>query len=128
MTTGWRGRLGRVSGAPVALAGLLWSGGAMAAPFCITSEALPPQCIYVDPTLCQRDAQHLRNAECTVNRNEVRVRPGIGHYCMVTADRVSFCNYQNYDSCQADANRHNAACTAAPNPTPNRPPDPYARY
>lgn len=108
------------------VAGVAWSGAAMAAPFCLQSQGITPQCIYYDAALCQRDAQH-QNAECAINKSEVKIRGGTGQYCMVTSSLVTVCHYQDRDSCVADAKRQNGACTDGPTQSPNRAPDPYSR-
>lgn len=118
---------GRVAGlGATVFAGLVMSGAALAAPFCLQNQGMTPQCIYYDPAICQRDAQK-QNAECGVNPRESKPMNGSGQYCLVMSGGISFCEYQDYDSCQAEARRRNAACTGAPTRNPSRPPDPYSR-
>lgn len=112
--------------AGVGVSGLVLPSTAVAAPFCLQNQGMTPQCIYYDPTICQRDAQK-QNAECGVNPRETRVQSGAGQYCVVTAARISVCHFQDYNSCQAEARRQNGACTGAPDRNPARPPDPYSR-
>jgi hypothetical protein len=89
-------------------------GPAMAAPFCVTSEALPAQCIYYDAGLCQRDAARQgASGECVVNPKEVRLTPSVGAYCLVTSTLASLCVYQDLDSCSKAAAPQQAACMAA---------------
>ena len=98
---------------------------AIAAPFCISNQALSPQCNYFDAAECQQAAQ-AQGGVCTVNTAEVHINPGIGQYCMVTSSVVSLCAYPDRATCQAEAQRHNGACVAAPNIAPAKTPDPYA--
>jgi hypothetical protein len=98
---------------------------AVAAPFCVRTQALPPQCIYVDAAQCQNEALR-QGGVCTVNSAEVRVNPGIGQYCVVTSSVVSLCAYPDRGTCMAEAARHNGACVEAPGIAPGRAPDPYA--
>ncbi len=89
-------------------------GSAMAAPFCLTSEALPAQCIYYDTALCPRDAaQQGGGTECVVNTKEVRLTPSVGAYCLVTSTLVSLCVYQDLDGCSKAAAPQHAACVVA---------------
>jgi hypothetical protein len=103
-------------------------GSAMAAPFCLTSQAIPPQCIYYDAGLCQRDAARQgASGECVVNTKEVRLTPSTGAYCLVTSTVTSQCVYLDYDSCLREANRQQGACASAAAGA-GRPgvPDPFA--
>ena len=65
---------------------------AVAAPFCVYSEALPPQCIYFDAASCAKRATQL-GAYCSVNGNEVQLSTALGHYCLLTSGLVSSCVY-----------------------------------
>lgn len=96
-----------------------------AAPFCIQSQALPPQCIYFDPQVCRKDADR-QGGTCEVNGSEVRVSINVGQYCVVTSQLVSLCIYSDRGTCTAEAERQHAACTKAPFVAPSAAPDPYA--
>ena len=97
---------------------------ALAAPFCLVTQNVPPQCIYFDPNDCRREADHQRGL-CEVNPQEVALTPGIGTYCVVTASQVSLCEYQDYTTCVRAATREGGICAAAPVPTiGNAPPSP----
>lgn len=98
---------------------------AVAAPFCIQSEAVPPQCNYYDAHQCQQEAAR-QGGICSVNPQQLTLQPGIGQYCMVTSEGVSLCNYADMSTCQKAAARQDAACTEAPNVAPARSPNPYA--
>jgi len=105
---------------------LLTTGGpAIAAPYCIQSQALPPQCNYDDPSLCQADANR-QGGVCSANPQETALQPGIGQYCVVTAGGASNCSYADRATCTAEAQRQNGACVEAPTIAPAKAPDPYS--
>ena len=81
---------------------------AIAAPFCVQTEALPPQCIFYDSGSCQQRATQL-NGTCVVNGNEVRLTPSIGHYCLVTGGSAAECIYVDMNSCDQEARRQQGA-------------------
>ena len=99
---------------------------AIAAPFCVMTEAVPPQCIFFDAGLCQQRANQLSGGECTVNPKEVRLTPSIGHYCLVTSVRASLCIYPDLDTCQKEAAHQQAACIIAPARPESPTADPFA--
>ncbi len=101
------------------------AGPAIAAPFCIESQALPPQCNYYDASECQSDAAR-QGGVCSANAHALTLQPGIGQYCLATSYGASFCVYPDRATCMADAIRQHGACTAAPNVAPGRSPDPYS--
>jgi hypothetical protein len=98
--------------------------GASAAPFCLRSQAIPPQCIYYDASECDRDATK-QGGFCEVNVRELQVRRGFGQYCVVTSTRVSACVYTDRGTCAAAAAREHGTCTEATGRAPSRAPDPY---
>ncbi len=114
---------------------VLWGAGLLAllgsptatraAPFCLTNQAIPPQCIYTDPSICQRDAAR-QGGVCSVNTAEYKPQPGIGRYCVVTPSLVSLCVFPDRGSCEADAQKRHGACVTAPGVAPFKAPDPYA--
>lgn len=108
----------------VLLAGLLVT-PALAAPFCIRNQVIPPQCLYYDPQQCQHEAQR-QNAECVVNPTEMQLTAGYGKYCVVTSGGVSNCNYTDQNTCIRVANQQSGACTLAPTDQPFQAPDPYS--
>jgi hypothetical protein len=107
------------------LLGLLAPAGGHAAPFCIGTEALPPQCIYYDANSCHKEAGR-QGGICSVNKKELRVTRNVGQYCLVTSQKVSLCIYSDRATCSAEAQRQHAACTYAPGVAPSGAPDPYA--
>ena len=102
--------------------GILMPAAGHAAPFCLQSDAIPPQCIYFDAALCAKDAAK-QGGECSANRAEVVLVPNVGKYCMVTSQRASLCIYASITSCQNAAKAQGGACvelygtgSGAPNP------------
>jgi hypothetical protein len=90
----------------IALLAGLPAAGAEAAPFCIRSQVLPPQCIYQDAQQCDREAQR-QGAVCSTNPAELRLTPGWGKYCVVTSSRTSDCSYGDRTTCaRAGASVH----------------------
>jgi hypothetical protein len=87
--------------------------GAEAAPFCIRSQVLPPQCIYQDAQQCDRDAQR-QGAVCSANPAELTLTPGNGKYCVVTSSRISICAYGDRTTCSRAAASLQGTCTDAP--------------
>jgi hypothetical protein len=97
---------------------------AAAAPFCVQTQALPPQCIYFDAGACNQRAREL-GGTCSVNTAETHVATGLGHYCLFTSNQVSLCIYPDRDACDTEARHQQGVCVMAPN-TPESPaPDPY---
>ena len=97
-------------GAAVAFAGwLLPAAPTHAAPFCVHTKAIPPQCIYFDPSSCNKRAIQMGGI-CTANEDEVKVTSGIGHYCLVTSGMASFCSYASRDTCDRDARQQQGVC------------------
>ena len=102
--------------------GILMPAAAHAAPFCLQSQAIPPQCIYFDANLCAKDAAR-QGGECSGNKEELSLVPNVGKYCVVTSQKASLCIYASLDSCQKAAQSQGAVCmelydtgSGAPNP------------
>jgi hypothetical protein len=98
---------------------------AIAAPFCVQTQTVPPQCIFYDAASCQQRATQL-NGSCMVNANEVRLTPSIGHYCLVTGGSAAECIYVDITSCDKEARRQQGACIIAPARPESPTPDPFA--
>ena len=109
----------------ILLGSLLLPMTAQAAPFCIESQGLTPQCTYYDAGECQKEANR-QGATCSANNDEVRLTANVGQYCLVTSQQVSLCIYSDRSTCAADATRQHGACTNAPTVAPSGAPDPYA--
>jgi hypothetical protein len=99
--------------------------GALAAPFCIGNQSVPPQCIYDDASSCQREAAR-QGGVCSANAAQLALQPGIGQYCVVTSSLISICIFPDRDSCAAEAARQHGACVAAPGVRPEQSPDPFS--
>ena len=97
---------------------------AAAAPFCVQTRAVPPQCIYVDAGSCNKRAAQL-GGECVPNRNELRVSGGIGHYCVVSSNRVPLCIYPDRENCDTEAKHQGGVCMIAPDRPESPAADPY---
>lgn len=98
--------------------------GASAAPFCLRSQAIPPQCIYYDASLCERDAKK-QGAFCEVNTADLKLQRGFGQYCVVTSTRISSCFYTDRGTCAAAAERQHGTCAEATGRATSAAPDPY---
>ena len=98
--------------------------GANAAPFCVQTQAIPPQCLYFDATSCDAAAKKM-NGYCSINERELHVAGGVGHFCMVSSTLVSNCVYPDDASCEADARHNNGVCVEQPTRAESPPPDPY---
>jgi hypothetical protein len=107
------------------LLGLLIPSGGHAAPCCIGSESVPPQCIYYDSVSCNKEAVR-QGGICSVNAKEVRVTRNVGQYCVVTSQMVTLCHYSDRPSCTAAATLLHGACMASPEVAPSGAPDPYS--
>ena len=101
----------------------LAGGVAQAAPFCITSDALPPQCMYVDAQSCQADANR-QGGVCVANPAELQTPPGPGNFCVASGAGAMQCVYADRLNCLAEAQRINGACIEA-NATLAGTPDPF---
>jgi hypothetical protein len=119
-----RGKLLKPAWSSVLLLGLATPVAGQAAPFCLQTEAVGPQCIYYDANSCRKEAQR-QGGLCSANAKEVRLTPNIGQYCVVTSQRVSLCTYLDRTSCTAEAVRQHGACTYAPQVAPSGAPDLY---
>jgi hypothetical protein len=108
---------------PILIATLLDSPG-MAAPFCVQSQAVPPQCLYVDAPSCDAAAKRM-GGYCSINKQELHIAGGIGHFCVVTSALVSSCVYPDEASCDVDAQRQHGVCVAEPTHAESPAPDPY---
>lgn len=93
---------------------------AMAAPFCVQVTGVPLQCLYVDPGLCQQEANR-NGGRCAANPAEFVTPVTALQYCLVDAGNVASCIYPDHADCDREAALHGGACIAA---TPTPPPGP----
>jgi hypothetical protein len=115
-----RGRMTAVAG----LALLAIPLPVVAAPFCVQTQAIPPQCIYFDAESCNDRAREM-GGTCSVNTAEAHISAGLGHYCLFTSAQVSACIYPDRGACDAEAQHQHGVCVAEPNPSESPTPDPY---
>src|SRR6476619_6196494 len=111
-------------GRSIALLTLAMPLPAVAAPFCVYSEALPPQCIYFDAASCDKRAKQLK-AYCSVNGNEVQLSTAMGHYCVLTSGLVSSCVYVDLANCIREALQQRGVCVKSTSLPESPAADPY---
>jgi hypothetical protein len=97
---------------------------AVAAPFCVQTQAIPPQCIFFDASSCDTRALQM-GGTCIANPAEVHVSIGLGHYCLLTSSLVFACIYADRAPCDVDAQHQHGVCIIAPNRPESPAPDPY---
>ena len=97
---------------------------AIAAPFCVETQAVPPQCIYFDANSCNQRAKQM-GGQCSANQQEVQASAGLGHYCLLTSSRVSLCIYTDRSNCDRDAQRQQGVCVQATTLPESPGADPY---
>ncbi len=90
---------------------------AFAAPFCVQTEALPPQCLFFDAGSCQKQAARMKGW-CTGNPEALNIAPGIGRTCLVTSGMATSCEYDNPASCAREAAHEGGVCVQSPPPRP----------
>lgn len=103
---------------------LTFSPAALAAPFCLKSQIIPPQCIYYDARQCNQEAQR-QGAVCSANPAEMKLTRGAGQYCVITSARTSVCAYADRGTCDRDATSQHGTCTDSPGQKGGLP-DPYS--
>jgi hypothetical protein len=99
---------------------------ASAAPFCLRNAAVPPQCIYYDPSECRRESTK-QGGWCEPNPGETRMATGTGQYCLVGGQGAAICAFLSRESCDAEAARLHGACYHD-EARGNGAPDPYAAF
>lgn len=100
------------------------AGQVYASPFCVELTGFPLQCLYIDPAMCQHEADRLGGI-CTANPAEFTTPVGGSAFCVVEPGNVATCAYADRRTCSSDGRQKNGACIAA---TPAQPPkatDPY---
>jgi hypothetical protein len=97
----------------------------MAAPFCVQSQVVPPQCIYYDAQQCRQEALR-QGGFCGVNPADVKLTEGPGQFCVVTSGRSSVCAYLDRSTCEAEAARQGGTCAVSTKRVAVGSPDPYS--
>lgn len=87
---------------------LLSSTLAIAAPFCVTVQGVPPDCIYDDTNACKLRAAQLSGV-CTVNTHEITSHVGEEKFCSVDSTRVPQCMFVDRTACE-NAQNNGAVC------------------
>lgn len=92
------------------LAFILPAESSPAAPFCVQTQATPPECAYYDAFQCRKRAAELQGF-CVANPGELVIPPGgTGHFCLVLSSRTAQCVYADRTSCENDAVAANGVC------------------
>jgi hypothetical protein len=101
---------------------LIGSSAALAAPFCLQTLTVPPQCMYYDANLCRNDAAK-QGGWCSPNPGSTLAGTGSGQYCVVTSQGASTCAFLDRVTCDSEAARQHGVCyhdearaTGAPDP------------
>ena len=118
---------GRITAILAVTAALMLGPGvrpAGAAPFCVQTQAVRAQCIFVDAKSCNRRAAEM-GGQCVPNPAEVHVSGGVGHYCMVSSNHVPMCIYPDRQNCDAEAKHAGGVCMIAPDRPESPGADPY---
>jgi hypothetical protein len=113
---GWK--IGSALGgcALAALATLAWSASAQAAPYCIQSVGLPPQCLFGDVSQCRREALRV-NGVCGLNPKEVLLpKTPAGRFCLVHNGPIVECIYVDRRTCDTESARRSAICVDSARP------------
>jgi hypothetical protein len=97
---------------------------AKAAPFCVETTAIPPQCLYFDAASCNVRAAQM-GGQCMANPAELHISSGPGRFCLITSGRVVSCVYADRGTCDTEAHRQQGACVEQPNRPESPGPDPY---
>lgn len=109
----------------LAVVGLAAAAGRVeASPYCVELTGLPLQCLYVDPAMCQHEADRLGGL-CAANPAEFTTPVGGAAYCVVESGNVTTCVYGDRGSCSAAGRQRRGACIAATRATPPKATDPY---
>ena len=82
---------------------------AAAAAYCLTGNTMPPQCTYESAQQCARAAQN-PGIGCVPNQAEVQHVYGGGRYCLATEQRIEYCIYGDFSSCNTAALHQGALC------------------
>ena len=104
--------------------GLLAGHQLAAAPFCVRTDAIPPQCIFFEAASCNTRAMQM-GGTCVPNPAEWPVTVGSGHFCLLTSSRVASCIYVDAGTCAIDAHHQQGVCVPAANRPESPAPDPY---
>ena len=82
---------------------------ATAAAFCLTGNTMPPQCNYESARQCEAQAQN-PGIGCVPNPAEIQQTFGGGRFCVATEQRIQYCLFSDFLSCNTDAQRRAGIC------------------
>ena len=82
---------------------------AEAAAYCLTGNTMPPQCNYETARQCAAAAQN-PGTGCVPNPAEAHYLYGGQRYCVATEQRIQYCLFTDFLSCNEDAQRRGAVC------------------
>lgn len=101
---------------------LIGSSAALAAPFCLQTLTVPPQCMSYDANLCRNDAAK-QGGWCSPNPGSTLAGTGSGQDRVVTSQGASTCAFLDRVTCDFEAARQHGVCyhdearaTGAPDP------------
>ena len=81
---------------------------ALASLFCVSGQG-GSHCVFDSAALCRQEAERVGGG-CSVNLSEVSVFSGGEPVCLVFSPTTALCYYNDFSSCQRDAEKNNAAC------------------
>ncbi len=82
---------------------------AEAAAFCLVANTMAPLCTYESIQQCTAASEN-PTFGCIPNPNEMQQVYGSNRYCVATEQRIQYCIYSDYSSCNADAPRKKGVC------------------
>lgn len=100
---------------------LVTAADAHAAPLCLDIQGIAPQCQFVDPDQCNREARR-QHGRCILNPAEPMQAIGTSPYCAAESGILS-CVYGDRASCMSGAGGQRLCVPALPRPYPIL--DPY---
>ncbi len=81
-----------------------------ASPFCILRNNTYRECIYDNVINCQRAADPDTNTYCIVSDTAVLTYSGFAKYCVVDANLIALCNYNDRGQCNGVARSSRGLC------------------
>jgi hypothetical protein len=102
----------------------MMAGPVQASPFCVQLTGFPLQCLYVDPSMCQHEAERLGGI-CAANPAEFTTPIGGSAFCTVESGNVAICAYADRGSCTRASIQKSGTCIAATPASPPKATDPF---
>jgi len=89
---------------------------ARAAPYCLQTVGIPPQCMFGDVGQCRKEALRV-NGVCNVNPREVEFpKTPAGRFCLVQNGPILECRYVDRRTCDVESARRSAICVDSARP------------